>query len=114
MEHSLPPPNPTSPTTTPEEDNVVSCKFFNLLKTIQKSTLLLFLDNLDELPNDSKLIQFLDDVMDACPNAKVLMTCREATTEKSEQEQVLEVKGFADERHEAWNLFEQYADINVQ
>ena len=55
--------------------------------------------------DDFDFPQFCRNILDECPNTKVIITCKESI---HQTELIVEVEGLVDPKQDAWNLFEQY------
>jgi len=71
-----------------------------------------FFDNSDNLmaQSDFDFNEFCNEILEECPNAKVVTTCRESV---DLQKDVI-VQGLVDPKQDSWNLFEQYFDKPIK
>ena len=86
-------------------------KFFLLLEFLAQTeeNFLFFLDNVDHLLNSGhESITFVENLLEKCPSAKIIITCRDATRELSNEEMAIKIEGMGECKQEAWKLFEEF------
>jgi len=75
---------------------------------------LFFFDNVDQLfkkprPDKRYFIQFIENILQKCPNVKILITCRDGANQPSNMEMSVKLEGLVKAKQDAWRLFqEQY------
>jgi len=57
--------------------------------------------NLLLVEKDSKFMNFIESLLEECQNIKVLLTCRDYTSQPSSSEQTLEIPGLYDSKDES-------------
>lgn len=60
-----------------------------------------------ETATQTKFISFVERILDECPNAKVLITCR-TWAQVSKEELNIKLDGLNDPNADSWNLFEAH------
>ena len=90
-------------------------RFFKLLEFLSKTEMdfVFFFDNVDKLiqkspqKHETHLMNFIERLLDKCPNAKVIITCR-GFDNPSRQDYSLKLTGLIDPKQDSWHLFQEH------